>query len=97
MASHKSRAAQRYLRSHASIDDERHRHIRQCIYIIHPFSLFRFWWDTLMITIIAAGFLTFPFQSGFDMNRTNSLSWTYVKNILLFFCCLDIFINFSTG
>jgi hypothetical protein len=41
MASHKSRSAQRYLRSHAAIDYERHRHIRHHLYIIHPFSLFR--------------------------------------------------------
>ena len=41
MASHKSRSAQRYLRSHASIDYEKRRHFRHYTRIIHPFSLFR--------------------------------------------------------
>lgn len=41
IASHRSRSAQRYLRSHASIDYEKRRHSRHHIYIIHPFSIFR--------------------------------------------------------
>ncbi|XP_008212102.1 potassium/sodium hyperpolarization-activated cyclic nucleotide-gated channel 4-like isoform X1 [Nasonia vitripennis] len=97
MASYKSRSAQRYLRSHASIDYERRRHLRHYTHIIHPFSLFRHWWDTLMILTIAAGLIAFPYQAAFDMSRSDSLSWTVVKNTLILLCCCDIVINFLTG
>lgn len=57
----------------------------------------RHWWDTLMILTIAAGLIAFPYQAAFDMSRSDSLSWTVVKNTLILLCCCDIVINFLTG
>lgn len=41
MASHENPSAQRFLRSHASIDFEKRRQADKYKYIVHPFSFFR--------------------------------------------------------
>ncbi|XP_014224456.1 potassium/sodium hyperpolarization-activated cyclic nucleotide-gated channel 1-like [Trichogramma pretiosum] len=94
--SHQSKSAQRYLRSHASIDYEKRYHQRHHVYIIHPFSLFRQWWNIFIIVLILYNMINFPYQAGFNMNRDN-FSWTIQKNFLLFICCCDILVNFFTG
>ncbi|XP_014210158.1 potassium/sodium hyperpolarization-activated cyclic nucleotide-gated channel 1-like [Copidosoma floridanum] len=97
MASHKSRSAQKYLRSHASIDYEQRYHLRHNRHIIHPFSTFRYYWNTLMVTTMTVGLIIFPYQAAFDMTRNYTLPWTVVKNTFLSICCVDMAINFLTG
>ncbi|XP_003703387.1 potassium/sodium hyperpolarization-activated cyclic nucleotide-gated channel 4 [Megachile rotundata] len=96
IASRRNPAAQKYLRSSASIVYEKRRHLRHFPHIIHPFSMFRHFWNFLMIFMITSLLLLVPYQATFEMIR-KSEAWIASKNFLLLLCCVDIVINFFTG
>nr|XP_012215983.1 PREDICTED: potassium/sodium hyperpolarization-activated cyclic nucleotide-gated channel 2-like [Linepithema humile] len=96
MASNKNPGACKYLRSHASIVSEKRRHLRNYRYIIHPFSMFRHYWDFTMILIMICLLFAVPHQAAFEISQ-RSHYWTFSKNFLLFFCCMDVIVNFMTG
>ncbi|KAG5308122.1 HCN2 protein, partial [Acromyrmex insinuator] len=96
MASRKNPAARKYLRSRDSIFIEKQRHLYRYKYILHPFSIFRLSWDILMTLIIIYLLLVTPYQAAFRI-KMRLLYWTICKNFLLFFCCMDIIVNFMTG
>ncbi|KAG5328367.1 HCN2 protein, partial [Acromyrmex charruanus] len=96
MASRKNPAARKYLRSRDSIFIEKQRHLHRYKYILHPFSIFRLSWDILMTLIIICLLLVTPYQAAFRI-KMRLLYWTICKNFLLFFCCMDIIVNFMTG
>ncbi|XP_015598693.1 potassium/sodium hyperpolarization-activated cyclic nucleotide-gated channel 1 [Cephus cinctus] len=96
MASEKNPSAYIYLRSRSSILMEKRRHLRNHKHVIHPFSLFRQWWDFIMIFAITGGLLAIPYKAAFVMiDRT--LTWTCVKNCVLLMCWADIIVNLMTG
>ncbi|KAL6256964.1 hypothetical protein P5V15_011899 [Pogonomyrmex californicus] len=95
MISKKNPGTHKYLRSRASIFLEKKRHLYNYQYILHPFSIFRFVWDILMILTITCLLLIAPYQAVFEMKR--SIYWTVCKNLLLSLCCMDIVVNFMTG
>ncbi|XP_044592893.1 potassium/sodium hyperpolarization-activated cyclic nucleotide-gated channel 1-like [Cotesia glomerata] len=96
MASTKNPRAHRYLRNHSAILAEKRQQIRSNnIWMIHPFSIFRQWWDFLMIIHLTASLLLVPYKV-FDIHRLEP-TWPFIKNYLLGVCCLDVLINFFTG
>lgn len=95
MASTKNPRAHRYLRNHSAILAEKRQQIRSNMWMIHPFSIFRQWWDFLMIIHLTASLLLVPYKV-FDIHRLE-LTWPFFKNYLLGVCCLDVVINFFTG
>ncbi|XP_076766950.1 potassium/sodium hyperpolarization-activated cyclic nucleotide-gated channel 1 [Xylocopa sonorina] len=96
LASRKNPAAFKYLRSTASIVNEKRRHWRGYAHIIHPFSMFRHCWDFLMVFVITNLLMVVPYQATFEMVNKSKM-WNIGKNILLAICCLDILVNFTTG
>ncbi|XP_043256106.1 potassium/sodium hyperpolarization-activated cyclic nucleotide-gated channel 1-like [Colletes gigas] len=96
MASCKNPAAHKYLRSSASIVYEKRRQMQNYTYIIHPFSVFRHYWNCLMIFAMTVVLILVPYQSAFELVR-RSLAWSIMKNFLLLLCCLDMVVNFRTG
>ncbi|KAF7405036.1 hypothetical protein HZH66_003942 [Vespula vulgaris] len=88
--------AQRYLRSYTAILQEKYRQIKNYKNIIHPFSNFRYYWDILLIVGITIILFLTPYQAAFGITQ-DTLTPTFIKNVLLFICCLDIFVNISTG
>ncbi|KYQ60087.1 Potassium/sodium hyperpolarization-activated cyclic nucleotide-gated channel 4 [Trachymyrmex zeteki] len=96
MASGKNPAAHKYLHSRDSIIMEKRRHLHNYKHILHPFSIFRLFWDILMILIITCLLLVTPYQAAFEI-KMRLRYWTICKNLLLSFCCMDIIINFMTG
>ncbi|KAG7203711.1 hypothetical protein KM043_013739 [Ampulex compressa] len=96
MASQRNPRAHKYLRSRASIVLEKRRHLRNHRYTIHPFSIFRHYWNWLIILVITGLLFAVPYQAGFDINRSSHV-WTIIKNILLLLCCTDMVVNFMTG
>ncbi|KOX76932.1 Potassium/sodium hyperpolarization-activated cyclic nucleotide-gated channel 2 [Melipona quadrifasciata] len=96
LPSRKNPAAHKYLRSNASISQEKHRHWESYASIIHPFSMFRHYWDFLMIFVITTILIFVPYQSSFEMEHKSPM-WHISKNFLLFICCMDIVVNFRTG
>ncbi|XP_051169167.1 potassium/sodium hyperpolarization-activated cyclic nucleotide-gated channel 1-like [Leptopilina boulardi] len=96
MASKKSPSARKYLRSNYSISYEKQRHLRNFKEVIHPFSLFRYWWNILMIIVMIICFIIFPYHVAFNISSVN-IYWTLSKNALYFILCCDIFVNLMTG
>ncbi|XP_017766080.1 PREDICTED: potassium/sodium hyperpolarization-activated cyclic nucleotide-gated channel 2-like [Eufriesea mexicana] len=96
LASRKNPAAHKYLRSNASIVQEKRRHWRSYSHIIHPFSLFRHCWDILMIFVITSLLMLVPYQATFEMGKKSKI-WNISKNFLLLICCGDIMVNLMTG
>ncbi|XP_020279912.1 potassium/sodium hyperpolarization-activated cyclic nucleotide-gated channel 2-like isoform X2 [Pseudomyrmex gracilis] len=96
MASDKHPSARKYLRSYVSIISERRHHLRNHRHIIHPLSIFRFYWEFIMIATIICLLISVPYQAAFRMNE-RSIYWTVFKNVLLFLCCVDIMFNFMSG
>ncbi|KOC66239.1 Potassium/sodium hyperpolarization-activated cyclic nucleotide-gated channel 4 [Habropoda laboriosa] len=96
MASRNNPAAQKYLRSSASIVHEKRRHWRNHTHIIHPFSMFRHYWDVLMVFLITSLLMLVPYQATFEMGKKSRI-WNTSKNILLLVCCSDIVVNCMTG
>ncbi|XP_018362071.1 PREDICTED: potassium/sodium hyperpolarization-activated cyclic nucleotide-gated channel 2-like [Trachymyrmex cornetzi] len=96
MASGKNPAAHKYLHSRDSIIMEKRRHLHRYKHILHPFSIFRLYWDILMILIITCLLLITPYQAAFEI-KMRLRYWTICKNLLLSFCCMDIIVNFMTG
>ncbi|XP_003491317.1 potassium/sodium hyperpolarization-activated cyclic nucleotide-gated channel 2-like [Bombus impatiens] len=96
LASRKNPAAHKFLRSNASIINEIRRHWRNYAYIIHPFSMFRHYWDFMMIFVITSVLLLVPYQAAFEMEKKSSI-WNLSKNFLLFICCGDVVVNLRTG
>ncbi|XP_015118803.1 potassium/sodium hyperpolarization-activated cyclic nucleotide-gated channel 1-like [Diachasma alloeum] len=97
MASPGNPRALRYLRNQSAIIYECRRHTHDNKSIIHPFSIFRYWWDFLMVLNLVGSLLSIPHQSTFDMARSMTPSWTFIKNFSLTIDCIDILLNFSTG
>ncbi|XP_018398491.1 PREDICTED: potassium/sodium hyperpolarization-activated cyclic nucleotide-gated channel 2-like [Cyphomyrmex costatus] len=92
----KNPAAHKYLHSRDSIIVEKQRHLHNYKHILHPFSIFRLFWDILMILIITCLLLVTPYQAAFEI-KMRLRYWTICKNLLLSFCCMDIIVNFMTG
>ncbi|XP_011298925.1 potassium/sodium hyperpolarization-activated cyclic nucleotide-gated channel 1-like [Fopius arisanus] len=97
MASPRNPRAVRYLRNQSAIIYECRRHTHDNKSIIHPFSIFRYWWDFLMLLNLVGSLLSIPHQASFDMSRSLTPSWTLIKNLSLTIDCIDILLNFSTG
>ncbi|XP_063992242.1 potassium/sodium hyperpolarization-activated cyclic nucleotide-gated channel 1-like [Diachasmimorpha longicaudata] len=97
MASPRNPRALRYLRNQSAIIYECRRHTHDNKSIIHPFSIFRYWWDFLMVLNLVGSLLSIPHQATFDMSRSTTPSWTFIKNVSLAIDCIDVLLNFSTG
>ncbi|KAG5679446.1 hypothetical protein PVAND_009011 [Polypedilum vanderplanki] len=67
-------------------------------YIIHPYSCFRFYWNSVMAVILNLSFLFIPFTYAFYQDLGVNNIWVISISIFLnFFCHLDILFNFFTG
>ncbi|XP_076303296.1 potassium/sodium hyperpolarization-activated cyclic nucleotide-gated channel 2 [Lasioglossum baleicum] len=96
MASHKNPGARKYLGSTAFIMSEKRRQLRSYMHIIHPFSMFSYYWDFLMIVTMTIMMILLPYQASFEMISI-PISWSYVKNFLLVLCIMDMVVKFQTG
>mmetsp|Transcript_30211 Transcript_30211/g.98261 ORF Transcript_30211/g.98261 Transcript_30211/m.98261 type:complete len:764 (+) Transcript_30211:1556-3847(+) len=66
-------------------------------YIIHPYSLFRRYWDVWLMTLLLYVALVLPFTIGFDADpESGSALWIVDRNVDAFFI-VDIFFSFLTG
>ncbi|XP_076231414.1 potassium/sodium hyperpolarization-activated cyclic nucleotide-gated channel 1 [Calliopsis andreniformis] len=96
MASRRNPGALKVLRSSASITQEKRRQLRSHTYVIHPFSMFRHYWNILMVFVMITLLVLVPHQVAFQMIM-RPRSWIIAKNSLLLICCLDIVVNLTTG
>ncbi|XP_054007022.1 potassium/sodium hyperpolarization-activated cyclic nucleotide-gated channel 2-like [Hylaeus anthracinus] len=113
MASSWNPAAQKYLRSSASIVHEKRRQLRNYSYIIHPFSMFSFLHEStvlarndlvrcrhywdILMIFVITTVLVLVPYQSAFEMIMRSLAWSVVKNFLLLMCCLDMVVNFRTG
>ncbi|XP_078052317.1 potassium/sodium hyperpolarization-activated cyclic nucleotide-gated channel 1 [Augochlora pura] len=96
MASNNNPAARKYLGSTAFIVSEKRRQLRSYMHVIHPFSIFSYYWDFLMISVMTIMMVLVPYQAAFELVRYHD-SWIISKNCLLVICCLDMIVKFKTG
>ncbi|XP_034933805.1 potassium/sodium hyperpolarization-activated cyclic nucleotide-gated channel 1-like [Chelonus insularis] len=96
MASMYNPRALGYLKNRSAIVYEKKRHLLHDTEVIHPFSVFRRWWDFFIFIMSITSLLYVPYQAAFDITRTLRY-WTITKNILLLICFIDIILNFMTG
>jgi hypothetical protein len=90
--------SKRFFKSNKRINQEIFEHMTSNHwYIIHPFSNFRLYWNSLMILILYAGFVYYPLRFAF---------WKFLKGtnanlmIMIFlnsFFALDVLLSFFTG
>lgn len=88
-----------FFRSDAAIQAERRRHIKSGLtHIIHPFSVFRIYWELYMIMVFFASLMYKPYNFAFSFDIHQSLVEALVTCCFLDISCLvDIAITFFTG
>ncbi|KAK0182317.1 hypothetical protein PV327_000468 [Microctonus hyperodae] len=98
LASYRNPRSKKYINSIAALSRERK---RQCQHwqrwIIHPFSAFRFIWETIMIFIYAISFIIIPFMTTFIVFDYEIVRLDKISLFLYIFFWLDIIINCITG
>ncbi|CAO1324147.1 unnamed protein product [Diamesa hyperborea] len=88
----------KYFQSSESIRNEVTRHISSDYwFIIHPFSVFRFYWNSMMAFNYYLLFLEIPFTYAFNLDLGMTSYHIWFLSIINGFCLIDIFINFFTG
>ncbi|GJQ86959.1 hypothetical protein Trydic_g5173 [Trypoxylus dichotomus] len=99
MATSQHAGGWRYLPSHASIMREHKKHLMN-LYIVHPFSKFRIYWEMLMTLTFGLQFVVIPLELA--IYYTSILenvrgAWNFVRISLDFVCLADVVLNFFTG
>ncbi|KAJ8949066.1 hypothetical protein NQ318_016968 [Aromia moschata] len=89
----------KYFRSPVSIRRERERQLEMSMFVIHPFSTFRKWYDLYLIYLYISTLITKSLDHGFSRRthyeRLTAYSvYTGITDILF---VVDIIINFFTG
>ncbi|KAK9758827.1 Cyclic nucleotide-binding domain [Popillia japonica] len=88
-----------YLPSHASIMAEHRKHLKH-LYIIHPFSTFRIYWDMFMIIIFGLQFIAIPLEVAIystEIRKQFRIVWYPVRLSLDALCLVDICLRFMSG
>ncbi|KAK4878495.1 hypothetical protein RN001_011001 [Aquatica leii] len=92
-----NKQCKRYFRSGAAISLERKRHVQSKLwYIIHPFSVFRLYWETSMTVLLFFIIILNALDDAFKMSKEWSAK-SVVILLLEFACFLDIMLKFITG
>lgn len=90
-----------WLRSQGAVASEKERHILNYLYIIHPFSDARKYWEMFMIVILSAQFLMIPIDIAYFRAQVKNfklgVEWKSTRFFFDLVCCLDVFICFFTG
>lgn len=98
VASKKHVDSKRFFKSNKRMNNEIFRHMTSNYwYIIHPFSRFRFLWNSLMILALYIGLVYIPLRVSFhEYLEGRALDWIVIC-YLHFFYSIDILLNFFTG
>lgn len=90
-----------WLRSQGAVAKEKERHILKYLYIIHPFSDARKYWEMFMIIILSAQFLMIPLDIAYFRAEVKNfklgLGWKATRFFFDVVCCFDVIICFFTG
>ncbi|GJQ83904.1 hypothetical protein Trydic_g19843 [Trypoxylus dichotomus] len=90
-----------YYRTNTAILQEREKHIKSDFsHIIHPFSIFRIYWEMLMLLVFCNYLVLAPVIVAFfhsDPDDNNAINLSYLEGIFDFFCMSDIVMTFFTG
>ncbi|XP_074659485.1 potassium/sodium hyperpolarization-activated cyclic nucleotide-gated channel 4-like [Tubulanus polymorphus] len=91
-----NKVTKKIFRSDDAIEKEQQRQFAVNRFVIHPFSKFRWYWEMLLVVVLAVDLIILPIQIAF-YNDGPSKEW---DGIMLFFdvvFMVDIVINFRTG
>eukprot|EP00911_Craspedida_sp_UC1_P002578 UC1_evm1s1911 len=66
-------------------------------WIIHPYSTFRWYWDMIVVILMAFTCITVPMLIAFYTENCVGSSWFVIWCVVDFFFLLDIGFNFRTG
>lgn len=87
--------------SHASIINERQRHLKSYWYIIHPFSSFTKYWQIFMVFvwlfILANDVFQMTFRAALVYEGYNVVTWSYTVFVSTVLLLVDILITTMTG
>lgn len=85
------------LRSQLSVylEIERQKEVNR--FIIHPFSRFRAFWDSLMVLVLISTLVVLPVQLAFYSDDMYEKTWMSVNLLMDTIFMLDIIINFRTA
>ncbi|XP_046753167.1 potassium/sodium hyperpolarization-activated cyclic nucleotide-gated channel 1-like [Diprion similis] len=84
------------LRSKAAISYEQTRHLNSYAYMIHPFSEFRIFWESLLILVVIASMIVLPFHVTFHGDIEIG-EWFFFAVFLNSILLTDIVLWFMTG
>ncbi|KAF7384845.1 hypothetical protein HZH66_011931 [Vespula vulgaris] len=88
----------RYIDNMSAVNIEKRRYGRlKNFWIIHPFSYFKFLWETLMMVVYAIAFFTIPFMISFIVMDYEVLRLDKVNLFIYIMCWLDIIVTCMTG
>ncbi|XP_078697615.1 potassium/sodium hyperpolarization-activated cyclic nucleotide-gated channel 2-like isoform X2 [Branchiostoma floridae x Branchiostoma belcheri] len=82
--------------SKKALEKERERLLESGVWIIHPYSHFRFVWDFIMLLLLTANLVILPIIISF-FNAEMQTRWIIVNCLSDAFFLIDIVLNFRTG
>lgn len=88
-----------YFKSHTTIVNDRKKHLESHLGSIHPFSRFKFVWETIMIVVFLVGLIYHPLQNFnyVDNNEDDNAGNILLMGSLKVFCIIDIVLRFFFG
>lgn len=88
-----------HFNSHATIINERKRHLQSYPVTVHPFSRFKFLWEVMMTVVFLVGLIYAPllFLFYFDHTVESSIGNLSIMISVKVFCILDMTMRFFTG
>ncbi|CAH1788601.1 unnamed protein product [Owenia fusiformis] len=95
-ASKKSKFCKKVYRSNDAIEEEQQRQIDLAKFVIHPFSMFRWYWDMLMVSVLIVTLIMLPYVIAFDLAQLTT-TWMVINLVFDALFLIDICLNFRTG
>lgn len=93
-----NKACQRMFRSTDAIWQEKARHKRENRFIIHPFCIFRWYWDMIMVVTLVITLVTLPVEIAFYANDVHpQVHWFAIHVLADVIFLADLILNFRTG
>ena len=91
-----NKLAMKLFGSKKALMKERERQKESGLWVIHPCSTFRFYWDLCMLLLLVANLIVLPVAISF-FNDDLSMRWIAFNCLSDTIFLLDIFVNFRTG